>query len=53
MKIYQNSLYIVEENDSLDKIAEKFKINPTTLLIANNISPKSIRKGFVLFIPNV
>lgn len=52
MKISSTELYVVKENETLSSIAEKFKLNPTSILLVNNITPKNIRKGFVLYIPN-
>ena len=52
MKITQNELYIVQENDTLSSIAKKYNVNPTSILIINNIPPKNIQKGFVLYIPS-
>lgn len=52
MKIINSQIYEIKEGDSLDSIAKKFGINPTSILLANNITPKQIRKGFVLYIPN-
>lgn len=51
MQITHSELYCVQENDTLASIAEKFNLNPTSILIINNITPKNIRKGFVLYIP--
>ncbi len=51
MELINNELYVIQENDTLSSIAEKYNINPTSILIINNISPKNIRKGFVLYIP--
>lgn len=52
MKISNPELYKIQENDTLNSIAQKFNINPTSILLINNITPKHIRKGFVLYIPN-
>lgn len=52
MEIKNNQLYKIKENDTLNSIALKFNINPTSILLVNNITPKNIRKGFVLYIPN-
>lgn len=51
MQITDPELYTIKEGDSLNSIAEKFNVNPTTILLVNNITPKNIRKGFVLYIP--
>ena len=50
MKKEYNQIYIVQEGDNIEKIAEKYKISPLSILIANNITPKMIKKGKVLFI---
>lgn len=52
MQVKNSELYVVKENDTLNSIAQNFNINPTSILILNNITPKIIRKGFVLYIPN-
>ncbi len=53
MEIKNNPLYKIKEGDTLNSIALKFNINPTSILLVNNITPKNIRKGFVLYIPKV
>lgn len=50
MKKYYEKFYLVQENDSLSSIANKYNINPTQILIENQISPKEIRKGKLLII---
>lgn len=50
MKKVLNELYIVEENDTLDGIAAKYNISFLSILLQNNILPKMIKKGKVLFI---
>ena len=50
MKKEYVSVYKIQEGDSLNSIAKKFNTNPTKILIENNISPKSIRKGKYLII---
>ncbi len=52
MQIINQELYCVKEGENLNTIAKKFNVNPTTILLVNNISPKNIRKGFVLYIPS-
>ena len=42
--------YIVKENDTIDKIAQKYGLNPTLILINNSITPHMIKKGNILFI---
>ena len=51
MNVKNSELYTIKEGDSLDTIAKKFAVNPTSILLVNNITPKNIRKGFVLYIP--
>ena len=51
MKIENNQIYVIKKGDTLASIAQKYKVNPTTILISNNISTKMIREGFVLYIP--
>lgn len=50
MKIIENDVYFVQKGDSLESISKKFQINPTTLLIKNNITPKMITTGFILIV---
>lgn len=50
MKKEYNQIYIVKENDSIEKIAEKYNVSTLSILIANNVTPKMIKKGKVLFI---
>lgn len=50
MKKDYNIFYIVQKGDTIDKIAKKYQINPTTILINNFISPQMIKEGCVLFI---
>ena len=52
MKKEYNQIYIVKEGDNLEKIAEKYKVSPLSILITNNITPKMIKKGKVIFIKN-
>lgn len=47
-----NSIYLIKEGDTLNSIASEYNVNPTSILITNNITPKNIRKGFVLYIPS-
>ena len=50
MKIIENDVYFVQKGDTLEKKKKKFQINPTTLLIKNNITPKMITTGFILVV---
>ncbi len=50
MKKMLNEIYIVKQNDTIDLIASKYNINPISILLYNNITPKMISKGKVLFI---
>ena len=52
MQIVNSPIYVIKDGDSLSSIAEKFNVNPTSILLVNNITPKNIRKGFVLYIPS-
>lgn len=52
MRRVQCNVYVVRDGETLEDVAKKFGVNPTSLLLANNITPKHIRKGFVLYIPN-
>lgn len=51
MKILKDEIYIVKKGDTLNSIAQSYNINPTTILITNNITPK-LKEGTVLFIKN-
>lgn len=50
MKKEFNQIYIVKENDNIEKIAKKYQVSPIYILIYNNLSPKMIKRGRVLFI---
>ena len=50
MKIEKNIFYKVQKGDSLSSIAKMYKMHPTELLMKNNISPKDIFEGNVLYI---
>ncbi len=50
MKLERNRIYFVEEGDTLSSIAQNFGVNPTYILLANNITPKMISKGMILYI---
>ena len=50
MKKVLNEIYIVQEDDTIDSIASKYNVYPISILILNNIIPKMIKKGKVLFI---
>ncbi len=52
MKKEFNQIYIVKEGDSLDKIASIYNVSPLSILLTNNITPKMLKKGKVLFIKN-
>jgi LysM repeat protein len=45
-------IYVVEENDTLDSIAEKFGVNVLVLMALNNMTDSLIRVGDELLIPN-
>ena len=50
MKKMLNEIYIVKTNDTINSIAQKYGVNPLTILLYNNITPNMIAKGKVLFI---
>ena len=45
-----NTFYIVKKDDTIDKIALKYGVNPTSILINNLITPKMIKEGCILYI---
>ncbi len=50
MKLIKNRIYHVKDGDTLESIAKEFGVNPTYILIENNITPKMISKGMILYI---
>ena len=50
MKKEFNSMYIVQQGDTLEKIAEKYSVSTISILISNNITPGMIKKDMVLYI---
>lgn len=50
MKKEFNKLYIVEQGDTIEKIAHKYNVSTLSILITNNITPSMIKQGMVLFI---
>lgn len=52
MEILKNNFYKVKKGDSLSSIAKAYNMHPTELLIKNNISPKEIYEGNVLYFGN-
>ena len=50
MKKEFNKIYIVENGDNIDKIAEKYNVSAVSILIINNITPSMLKKGMILFI---
>lgn len=52
MKICLNKIYVVQKFDTIDTIAKKYNVNPFSILIKNNLTPKMIKEGIVLFIEN-
>lgn len=50
MKKEFNSLYIVQQDDNIEKIAQKYNVSTISILINNNITPNMIKKGMVLHI---
>lgn len=53
IKKKHNSFYKVKSHDTLKSISEKFKTNPTEILIENSLSPKQINEGVILYIKNI
>lgn len=50
MKKEFNSIYIVQEQDNIEKIAKKYGKNPVEILIYNSVTPDMIKKGLILYI---
>ena len=50
MKKEYNNLYIVQKEDNIEKIAEKYNVSAMSILIHNNITPSMIKEGLVLYI---
>ncbi len=50
MKKSCNEIYIVEKGDTIGSIAERNNVNPTTILLANNLTPAMIKPGRALYI---
>jgi LysM repeat protein len=50
MKTIKNNIYYVKDGDTLDSISQEYNVNPTYILIKNNITPKMITKGMILYI---
>lgn len=46
-----DTVYMVRNADSLDKIADKFNITPDSLIVANNLKNRDVRPGKRLIIP--
>ena len=53
IKKKHNSFYKVKSHDTLKSISEKFKTNPTEILIENSLSTKQINEGLILYIKNI
>ena len=53
MKILKNNFYKVQKNDTLSSIAKAYGMHPTEFLMANNISPKAIFEGNILYITHI
>ena len=51
MQKIKNEIYVVRSGDTLNSIANDYKINPTIILIQNAITPKLIKEGMILYIP--
>ena len=52
MKKFYNNIYIVNQNDTIEKIAQKFNVSSISILILNNVTPNMIKKGLALIIPS-
>lgn len=52
MKKTKNCIYVVREGDTLNSIAAAYNLNPTQILLQNNITPKMIQPGMALYLPN-
>lgn len=42
--------YQVKAGENLKTISEKFGVDPTKILLDNNISPKQIKEGIFVFL---
>lgn len=51
MKIVNDQIYVVRRGDTINSIAKKYGVNPTTILIVNSITPK-LKEGQVIYIKN-
>lgn len=49
MKKNLNPFYIVKENENIEQIAKTCQTSAISLLIKNQILPKDVKKGKVLF----
>ncbi len=52
MKKFLNEFYIVQKKDTIDSIAKKYDVNAMIILITNNITPKMLKEGMLLYIKN-
>lgn len=50
MKKILNNLYIVKKGDTLESIAQKYMISSMNILLQNNVTPKMIKEGLILYI---
>ena len=50
MKKFLNNLYIVKKGDTIESIAKKYMINSMSILLQNNVTPKMIKEGMILYI---
>ncbi len=50
MKKIKDDIYVVKNGDTLASIAKAYNVNPTFILLANNLTPKMICEGTVLYI---
>ncbi len=50
MKKYKDEIYVVKKEDTLSSIATAYGVNPVTILVSNNCTPKMIKEGLILYI---
>lgn len=50
IKIYDKMFYVVKNGENLASVCKKLNINPTKLLLDNQIAPKDVTEGKILYI---
>lgn len=50
MKKFESPIYVVKAGDTINTIAQKNGVNPTQILLTNNIMPNMIKEGVALYI---